>query len=463
MTARAFRIMIIANDRSLLRRLSNFLNTFGYDVNQVGSSEVAKAAMWGSTPDFLLIDDAIEDRNLSFLRELTKNDQAKQPYSLLLTEKCSISRLTEALEYGIDDFLTKPINYGELMARLRAGARSLEFERRLARQRSLDPLTELPSRSALEDHLRTVLSANTGRGLSCVGIDVDFFSRINYRYGRISGNVLIKSVSDELRQLIGGKGWLACMGGARFCVVLSDATDGTAMGWADQARMAFSKIDFNLKEGTVRLTASFGVAAMGYGEGEPDELVDNAIQAIKQAKSSGRNSVARCGQFDSETLDWQELATAGKLFDMTTADDVMVPCTVVAHDQDPWPHAAALLERTRIGEVPVVGSHGRYVGLITEKHLESNPIDKTLESKCVRDVMSRDLPRLDKSAGFTDLMALFTNENHEIAVVVQDGRPLGTVRCSDLASLCDKLTAEPLEPALPFSTGSEYLRVPELV
>ena len=109
-----------------------------------------------------------------------------------------------------------------------------------------------------------------------------------------------------------------------------------------------------------------------HGVTSADELIKRAEDAIRMAKSSGRNCVARCGQFDGETREWEDLARQGRLFENTVARDVMVPCPVfVLGDQDAE-EAAELLEQSRLSELPVVDRQGRLLGLFNADQLPDN-------------------------------------------------------------------------------------------
>jgi DNA-binding response OmpR family regulator len=125
MNARSFTILIVSPDRVSLRRLSKFLDVFGYDVRQATDAEKALAAAEAARPDFLVVDGSSgQPADLQLCRSIRRAAPQGYTYSLLLLERPEVGDVTSALEAGFDDFLAAPIVFGELLARLRAGARA---------------------------------------------------------------------------------------------------------------------------------------------------------------------------------------------------------------------------------------------------------------------------------------------------------------------------------------------------
>ena len=150
MNSRPFTILLVSPDRSLLRRLSKFLEVFGYDVRQATNDQQALAAAQAAQPDYLILDASHGDPvDLQLNRQIRRIWPRGYTFSLLLAEKPEVADVTAGLEAGFDDFLVAPVVFGELLARLRAGARVIEFERRLGDQAGLEPITGLPDREAL--------------------------------------------------------------------------------------------------------------------------------------------------------------------------------------------------------------------------------------------------------------------------------------------------------------------------
>src|SRR5690349_2484017 len=149
-TSQTMKVLVVTEDRVLQRELSGFFELVGYQVLQAAERQSALAAVAAESPQILLIDaDLASGGDWELCGLLSQRHPAAGPFKFLLVEEPDEQQLHEALEAGIDDFLIKPVAYGELLSRMRAAARVLEYDRRVSQQSRVDPLTGLLSRSAL--------------------------------------------------------------------------------------------------------------------------------------------------------------------------------------------------------------------------------------------------------------------------------------------------------------------------
>ncbi len=122
MRAKALKVLAVVKDRVILRQLSKFLNLVGYAVVQTTDPQQALAASDADRPDFLIVDAALlAEGGRELCRAVCGQDWPSHVYTLLLAEDPQSREMVEALEAGVDDFLCKPVVFGELLARLRAG------------------------------------------------------------------------------------------------------------------------------------------------------------------------------------------------------------------------------------------------------------------------------------------------------------------------------------------------------
>lgn len=456
MKSRPFRLLVVAEDRKTLRRLTRFLTAFGFDVDPVTEVWQACSLCKASPPDFLIVDG--DSLSADQCRRLFAKSRKGYTYTFLMMREAEVNTLTDALLAGVDDFLAKPVVFGELLARLRAGARVIEYERRVREQAAVDHLTGLLSYSAFRDRLDSELAAAGNREISCVLLDLDFLGNINLTHGQGVGDEILRAVANQLKNLTGECKYLASFGAGRFAALLSDASDAQALAWAETARQAIAHLELPLKPETVCVTASLGVAGTMHGATSADELIKRAETAVRMAKSSGRNCVARCGQFDGETREWEDLARQGRLFENTVARDVMVPCPqFVLADQD-ISDAAELLERTRLTELPVVDRHGRLLGLLSSDQLPAD-LARIAKRTKVSELMVHDVSTVAETESFANLMELFMSDtqSRNVVVVVRQDRPLGMVYRSGMAALSEPLNVDSFAPDEPYALTSEYL------
>lgn len=464
MRAKALKVLAVVDDRAILRQLSKFLNLVGYAVVQTTDPRQALLTAEADRPDFLIVDAGLSARGgRELCRDLCGQDWPSHVYTLLLVEDPESREMIEALEAGVDDFLCKPIVFGELLARLRAGARVLEYERRARKQAGVEPLTGLPSRAAFLDRIQAAPAPTNSRGLSlaCISLDLDFFRSFGHTHGRPASDQALQAVATTLRGLCQDGETAACFGDDHFCVLLPDASEVEATQWAERAHAAIGQLELKVGEGTSSITASLGVAACRAGECTPEELVERADEALQSAKRSGRDGVVRHSDLDDESKAWTMLAAPGKLFERTLARDVMTPSTLVITPDEPVSLAAALLRQSQLVAIPVVDENGKLVGLVSESSVPAGRADIERSSRRVRDVLSLDPPRYDEETTFAALMDFFTRDSRSLIVITNQDRPTGVVTRASLAALSEPLTSDSFAPSRPYTAASDYLLVAE--
>ncbi|MEN6495049.1 MAG: diguanylate cyclase [Thermoguttaceae bacterium] len=466
MSSRPLSLLLVTEDRRVLRQLSRFLQAFGHHLRQVTNTEQAATALEGGRPDLLIVD---ADPKLADALELCRlasgQEHLGELHTLLMIRQPRTSDLRQALEAGVDDFLAKPVVYAELLVRLRAAARTLEFERRFRQQTDLEPVSGLPSRAAFYRHLEREARAAKGRSIlaACVLLDIDFFDRINRLFGRPAGDQLLGDVAVRLRELWAPPAVVASLGGGQFAVLLRDVSDAEAAALAEPIRQALRATEFAVGKTPVQLTFSAGVASLDPTDLSPQSTLERAAAALQTAKNSGRDCLVQYGQFDGETKAWSELVTPGRLFERTVARDVMAPWTLQLQADHGFREAAALLHRTGLKAAPVVDSQGKYVGCFFDRQRPSQAADGDHRaSGRVAEAMATDVPHCEEETSFSRLMEIFTQDACSLIVILHDGKPTGFVTAEGLASLGKPLAADSFASSEPFSMTSDYLRVADV-
>jgi len=440
----------------MLRRLSRFLTGFGFSVETVTNGNRARALHAANHPDFLIVDG--DGTLFQECRSCLSNRQ-HYTYTFLIAGNVGAERLTEALEGGVDDFLAKPLVFGELLARLHAGARVLEYERRMREQSAIDPATGLLSRCAFRERLTRELENSGSHGLACVLLALDYFDTLSQLHGPAAG--ILRSVADQLRARADECRCVASFGSGQFAALLPHSSDAAALAWVEELRGEISELVVPPEGGGDPLTASAGVAICSPDVRAADVLLHRAEDALRIAQASGHDCVVRGDQLDGDTRDWEELARKGRLFATTVARDVMIACHLVLHDDHDAQRAAQLLERLRLAEVPVVDRRGKFLGLFCADPSATEDGSTSPGGK-VADVLVKEVKTVPEDESFDSLMRFFMAEglSNHVAVVVRRDKPLGMVYRSGLAALSLPLTNSSFAPDKPCSTSSDFLRVP---
>jgi two-component system cell cycle response regulator len=221
---------------------------------------------------------------------------------LLVTEMGADETIIRALDLGVNDYIVRPIDPNELVARVLTQIKRKRYNDRLrmsVRQTIelavTDGLTGLNNRRYLDNHLKVLFNraAARGRPLSLCITDIDRFKSVNDTYGHDAGDEVLKEFAARIRSTVRGADLACRYGGEEFVVVMPDTDAAAAAAIAERLRGIVESSPFHLKAAgkTLGITASLGISCNTAGAETPEQLLKQADQALYQAKSSGRNRV----------------------------------------------------------------------------------------------------------------------------------------------------------------------------
>lgn len=297
-------ILVAEDDAVTRRRLAFLLKKNGYTVDLAEDGETAWRLFQENPYPIVLTDWSMPGMDGPDLCKLIREFEHENEYTylILITGKTEKSKVAEGLASGADDYVTKPFDSGELLARLRTGQRIIslqssmrEAHRQLQVQASRDGLTGVMNRRALEDRLREVFSYSQRRGasLSVALLDLDYFKAVNDTYGHQVGDDVLKAAASRVQSVIREYDAVGRYGGEEFLVMLPDTSVEEAKMVAERIRKAVEQAEVSSREQvSVAVTVSVGVATVS-GEYREDakSLVERADNALYQAKKEGRNRV----------------------------------------------------------------------------------------------------------------------------------------------------------------------------
>jgi two-component system cell cycle response regulator len=222
-------------------------------------------------------------------------------YIILLTSMTEKEDIVKGLSAGADDYLTKPFDRDELLARIGVGRRTIELHREIDAKNKLleemahtDPLTGLPNRRAIEEWAARQLrgAARHGFAVWVAHADLDNFKSINDNYGHDAGDQVLQKFGEVLRESTRASDISGRMGGDEFLLVMTHLDEKSTRLTVERLRGQFAALKFLFGGDTVSVTASFGIA--GFQGKEPPEfskLVRQADKALYTGKRAGRNQV----------------------------------------------------------------------------------------------------------------------------------------------------------------------------
>jgi two-component system cell cycle response regulator len=290
-------------DSSAMRVTQALKTNLDVEVVHVRNAQEAFAAMVDLAPDLIIL--TLTSQSFDGLRvcsQIRSLDFLRQVPLLVIGEEVQKDVLIRGLDLGVNDYLLRPIDRNELIARVTTQFRWKTYSDRLREtyRQSLelaatDPLTGLNNRRYLANHLgrQITRSKETRKPCSVLMIDVDHFKRINDTYGHQAGDEVLKALAERLRFNIRGIDLACRYGGEEFVIVMPEADMQTAERVAERLRESIAERQFEL--GAVRVsltvTASIGVASLETGDSRSDEILVRADKALYAAKAAGRNKV----------------------------------------------------------------------------------------------------------------------------------------------------------------------------
>jgi two-component system cell cycle response regulator len=209
--------------------------------------------------------------------------------------------MVRALDLGVSDVVMRPVDPGELAARLNTQLRRKRYAEQLRERLEeslemavIDPLTGLYNRRYMGSRLRQAVDAweTSAETVSIILFDIDHFKRINDTWGHQAGDEVLRSFTDRMTGQLRALDIAGRHGGEEFMVVLSGASQREAVEAAERVRAAIARTPFKIS-GTginVDATTSAGVAEIMHGD-TPERLIARADAALYEAKAAGRNVV----------------------------------------------------------------------------------------------------------------------------------------------------------------------------
>ena len=326
------KILIVEDEKVSALVLRRTLQKLGHEVTLAEDGACAWQRLL--TEEYrLVISDWMmpEVDGLELCRRMRQNQSEGYTYFILLTAKDNREDRLIGMAAGADDFLIKPMDEQELVARLQVAQRILTMQEEL-RERSLqlaNTLQEMESahrlvrkmNQALESEHQALTNANrklqalasadsmTGLAnhrtfqeqlrnevaravrhdvpLTVLMLDVDHFKKYNDSHGHPAGDEVLKSVARLLKETLRTEDFTARYGGEEFAAILPLTVLESAQTFAERFRSAVASYDFPNQQ----VTVSIGLAEYLSGEDTPESLITKADHALYAAKHSGRNRV----------------------------------------------------------------------------------------------------------------------------------------------------------------------------
>jgi two-component system cell cycle response regulator len=221
---------------------------------------------------------------------------------LALAESDSTAKLARGLEIGVNDYLVRPIDKNEMLARVRTQIKKKRYTERLRDNMQMsielaitDGLTGLFNRRYMETHLGTLVDQSAARGkpITVLVLDIDYFKAINDSYGHDAGDDVLREFSLRIRKATRNIDLACRYGGEEFVIVMPETDMAVATAVAERLRRRIATEPFAIQKGArhLEVTISIGIAALSGVGDDAATILKRADQALYRAKRDGRNRV----------------------------------------------------------------------------------------------------------------------------------------------------------------------------
>lgn len=296
------KVLLVEQRASAAERISRMLRgRVDLVVNDDPQAAFFQAAEGGF--DCILVSTTFTDFDpLRLCSQLRTLDRTRFIPIMLLADEGEQARLVRGLELGVNDYLVRPIDPQELIARLATQVKRKRYNDHLRASVAqtiemavTDGLTGLHNRRYLDSHLATLFERAMSRRtpLSLMITDIDRFKSINDTYGHDVGDAVLREFAARLRRNVRGIDLACRLGGEEFVVVMPETDGNVASRVAERIRAEIANTPFvrDGNGGAIEVTASVGVAAMLRVSDSVDALLKRADLALYEAKNAGRNRV----------------------------------------------------------------------------------------------------------------------------------------------------------------------------
>jgi len=295
------RVLVIDDRPTSLKRTCEALSIEHNVAVAESPDEMLQLAAIGDY-DLLIVSLTLAEHDgLRLCSQLRSLEATRQTPLLAIVEEGDTPRLVRALDMGVNDYLVRPVDRNELVARCRTQLRRKRFQDYLREkfQQGLelaitDSLTGLYNRRYMESHLGAMVEdgLTNAKPVSLLIFDIDFFKSVNDTYGHAAGDAVLKEFSQRISQNVRGVDLACRMGGEEFVVVMPDTDLAYAKMVAERLRTRIGETPFKIDEGQdLNVTVSIGIAVVEGAGDTAEKLIERADAALYRAKREGRNRV----------------------------------------------------------------------------------------------------------------------------------------------------------------------------
>ncbi len=301
-TGRNGRVLIVDDRSSSYQRLVATLSAEHVVNVETNPNEALFRAAEGDY-DLVIVSLGLQDFDgLRLCSQIRSLERTRNIPILAIAEADNSARLARGLEIGVNDYLLRPVDRNEMLARVRTQIKKRRYTERLRDnvQTSIemaitDGLTGLFNRRYMETHLGTLVEQAAARGkpITVLVVDIDYFKAINDGHGHDAGDDVLREFALRIRKAIRNIDLACRYGGEEFVIVMPETDMAVATMVAERLRRRTASEPFVIQQGagSLEVTISIGIAALSGADDNATTILKRADQALYRAKRDGRNRV----------------------------------------------------------------------------------------------------------------------------------------------------------------------------
>ncbi len=294
-------IILLVDDQPYMRRLISYnLSKAGYQIIEASNGLEGLQQLVHHRPDLIISDVMMPEMDgIEFCKKVRENSKTKMLPFVFVTAKSQQLDKLDGFKSGGDDYIVKPFDPAELIARV---ASIIERVKNFLELSEIDDLTKVFNRRYFDKKINeSVEIANRyKRECTLAMIDIDFFKKVNDEFGHQGGDFILKRLARLLKTNIRKVDYLCRYGGEEFAIIMPETVKEVGGQILEKLRETVQNQDFfyEPKRENIKITISTGVANQPIDAGSVQSLIEKADKALYRAKDNGRNQVTLAGPED---------------------------------------------------------------------------------------------------------------------------------------------------------------------
>ncbi len=297
------RVLVIEDKDFEHKKIEEALVVDKHDVLAARSGAEAMELVARQEFDLFVVSLNLDDEDgLRLCSHLKSNERTRAVPIVMIGNEEDMPRIVHGLDIGVHDYVLRPADRNELLARARTQIRRKRFQERLRSSYEVslsmaltDSLTGLHNRRYLEVHLEKLMEKNqsTKKSLAVLLLDIDHFKAVNDTHGHGAGDEILKQFATRLKDNLRSFDLVSRLGGEEFVVILPNVSAERAYLIAERLRRAIADTPFlcNVPDGSLKISTSIGGVLIHQRVHAVEAVLERSDKALYDAKDGGRNCV----------------------------------------------------------------------------------------------------------------------------------------------------------------------------